>query len=146
MIWFRDGSPEPILSLGWDLSICVQAPHGYLRVTPPLPRASAAVPVEGAVLACLIPSPHIAEVHLKLSPSVIISRFNSFNILFSGLDKCNLLPLLPAPSSAARIIFCACHFARVTHALLAFADSCWQTAVTCLCSPALSQLSLLLTL
>lgn len=69
----QKGSPEPIFCLDWDLSICVQAPHGYLRV-PPLQKASSVLPVEGAVLACLIPSPQVAKVQLKLSSSVSSSH------------------------------------------------------------------------
>lgn len=50
------------------------------------PRPVLAVPVARL--------PRVARGLLELLRGVIVSRLASCHILFSGLDKCNLLPLL----------------------------------------------------
>lgn len=68
----QKGSPEPIFCLDWDLSMCASTP--WVPEGSPAPKASSVLPVEGAVLACLIPSPQVAKVQLKLSSSVSSSH------------------------------------------------------------------------
>lgn len=67
--WFPRAHPLPGLGSQHPCASTPWVPGGF-----PSPEASPELPVEGAVLACLIPSPQVAKAQLKLSSRVSSSH------------------------------------------------------------------------